>query len=148
MTDKTITESSKEVISELKKEHPEIKQLPPESQAIVSKIVAQVFSGPLPPPAVLDEYKKIDPSIPARLLQLVEKEQAARLEWNKNEAECKKKDLRNVHFGQIAGTLLVVFLAICGLVALYVGAYTVAGVIFGTTIFSLFSAKIFTNRKM
>ena len=148
MTDKTITESSKEVISELKKEHPEIKQLPPESQAIVGKIAAQFFSGPLPPPAVLAEYKKIDTTIPARLLKLVEQEQSARLEWNKNAAECKKKDLSNVHFGQIAGTALVIFLALCGLVALCFGAHTVASVIFGTTIFSLFSAKILTNRKM
>lgn len=148
MTDKPIPSTSKDVISELKKEHPEIKNLPPEGQAIVGQIVTQVFSGPLPHPTVLAQYKQIDPTIPARLLELVEKEQAARVEWNKNEAECKKQDLKNVRFGQIMGSVLVFFLAGCGLVALYFRALSVAGIIFGTTILSLFSAKIFTSRKM
>lgn len=71
MTDKPIPSTSKDVISELKKEHPEIKNLPPEGQAIVGQIVTQVFSGPLPPPTVLAQYKQIDPTIPARLLELV-----------------------------------------------------------------------------
>lgn len=147
MTDKSLPTASKEVISELKKEHPEIKKLPPEGQAIVGQIVAQVFAGPLPPPAILEQYKQIDPSIPLRLLELVEKEQAARTEWNKNEAECKKNDLANTRFGQIAGVLVLFVLSICGLIALFMRDSTVASVIFGTTILALFSARIFTNVK-
>ena len=78
MSDKNLLESSKEVISELKKEHPELKQIPPEGQAIVGKIVAQFSAGPLPPATELARYKQIDSSIPGRLLTLVEKEQEAR----------------------------------------------------------------------
>lgn len=118
---------------------------PSKSNAMVEHSV--LFSGPLPPPAVLEQYKAIDPSLPQRLMALVEKEQDARIAWNENEAKCKKLDLQNIRFGQIAGTVLVLILASCGLVALFLHAFTVAGVIFGTTILSLFSARIFTSSK-
>ncbi len=147
MSDKNLLESSKEVISELKKEHPELKQIPPEGQAIVGKIVAQFSAGPLPPATELAKYKQIDSSIPGRLLTLVEKEQEARHAWNENEAKCKQKDLDNIRLGQKIGCFLVLFLAICGILALFLHESAAASVIFGTTILSLFSARIFTNSK-
>ena len=50
-------------------------------EAIPSKIkISQITitSSPLPPPEVLEKYKEIDPSLPDRLVKMIEREQRHR----------------------------------------------------------------------
>ena len=50
----------------------------PERKAIIQMAA---FAGPLPPPALLDEYGKIDGSFPERIVAMAEREQRQRHDW-------------------------------------------------------------------
>lgn len=53
------------------------------------------WEGPLPPPASLEEFKRVDPNLPLKIMEMAEKEQAHRhaLDLEMYEADRRQYDL-------------------------------------------------------
>jgi uncharacterized membrane protein len=71
------------------------------------------WNGPLPPPAILDQFEQVIPGSAERILQMAEKEQAHRLAREEKESAA---DIRDSSRGQTLGGI-VALSAILGAVA-------------------------------
>jgi uncharacterized membrane protein len=70
---------------------------------------AQEWQGPLPPPDTLDHFNRVIPNGADRIMALVEREQSARHEHNKQALDAQRRDVRRGHFlGGLLGTLALV----------------------------------------
>lgn len=58
--------------------NPQIKNAPP-TERQQAQVMAQQWSGPLPPPAALDQFNQIIPNGAERIMAMVEREQAHRI---------------------------------------------------------------------
>lgn len=115
---------------------------PDESQSGQDLTVS--FSGPLPPPGLLQQYKEIQPDFPERLLALTEQEAEHR---RKVTHQAMRIDGTEVILGQIFG--LIVALAAMVMVG-YLGylGHPVASVFFGFgTLSSLVAVFVWGRRK-
>lgn len=98
----------------------------------ISQVVAEYLSihisSPVPPPALLQAYNKINPKYADRIFRLIEAEGEHRrkMEW-----EGLRRANREVHIGQVLGFLLGGFIVACGTYAAIHG-YTVSGSLIGT----------------
>ena len=90
-----------------------------QNQSELSFRKEQIFSGPVPPPEVLEKYEQIQPGFAERLLKMAEKEQESRIESQQKAFDAEKElatfELNNYKRGQIFA-LVSVFLvvALCG----------------------------------
>lgn len=85
----------------------------------------QQWSGPLPPPAALDQFNQIVPGGAERIIAMVEREQAHRIEMESIGLNALVRDTRRGMW--IGGTIAV--LAIAGAVlSAYLGAYFLVSV--------------------
>ena len=121
-------------LAEIEKVHPEIKKLSHNEKKAVLEIV-QSFSGPIPPPAWIAEYGKIDSSFPERIMKMAEKEQANRHYVNVSV-------LRLAKTAQILTAILAAMMTVVGGLALFWGYSTCAVIIFGITIGALLAAYL------
>jgi uncharacterized membrane protein len=84
------------------------------------------FSGPMPHPAMLAEYEKVQPGLADRIVAMAEKEQAHHHEMAKEIVLAQSKDLkmarREKTFGQICGLLIGTFTVGGGVFAAVNGA--------------------------
>lgn len=58
---------------------PQVKQPQKQQQKLDSQILSQQWSGPLPPPAALEQFNNIIPNGAQRIMAMVEAEQAHRI---------------------------------------------------------------------
>lgn len=104
------------------------------------------FSGPMPHPDILREYKDLISDAPERILQMAEQEQQHRmaveramLEQNaKNIAEAAKANMRS----QMFAFMLTLFLIVAGVTLTVLGFVAVGLTIFGTTIIGVVTVFI------
>ena len=60
----------------------------------IKAIATSVFSGPLPPPRMMEQYNLIDPTFANRILQIAEREQAHRHGMDKRMIEGQFRERR------------------------------------------------------
>lgn len=95
--------------------------------------VAQ-FRGPLPPPAVLEQYDHVLPGTAERILRMAEQEQAAGRDLASKVVEVTATETRRgQHFGFAAALAALSVTAFLG----YLGHAFAAGVVGGTTVVGL-----------
>lgn len=115
------------------------------------------FSGPIPPPDVLSEYREIDSSFPERCMKMAEKEQEHRHAMEREITELEKKKLemaqdfvpreqnlksRGQSFAFILATTAFGMIAF----SVWMKDSTTAGILAGTTITAL--AAIFVTGRI
>ena len=105
----------------------------------VAQFQQSTFSGPMPPPAVLEGYNRLIPGAAERILVMAEEDA-------KHQREIELAALRaannEVARGQIFGFVIGLAALGASMLALYMGAPAVAGVIGGTTVVGLVSVFI------
>jgi len=95
-----------------------LKQLPEEQRLIYQQYLEASYSGPLPPPAALEKYEKIQPGAADRIISMAEKEQSSRIAA---QTEGSKRGFCLLSRGQIFA-FITALLAICaGIMAIYKG---------------------------
>lgn len=68
---------------------------------------AEHFAGPLPPPAVLQEYDQVLPGLAERIVTLAEKQSAHRQALEKGVVEANiRNEARGQHYGLIIGLVI------------------------------------------
>ncbi len=92
-------------------------------------LTREEFSGPIPPPVVLEQYKNILPSAPDRIIIMAEKQQnhehVAIIQALTGEVALKNK-------GQLYGFLFIVLISFLSAYALFLGyeKFAIMGMIF------------------
>jgi uncharacterized membrane protein len=136
-----------EIIKEFKESPPDVKKEVSRSPEVIKSVLETFsFSGPLPPPEVLEKYGDINKSFPERIIKMAEKEQKNRHLNNKKELELlryrletERKDiLRGQMFGFIIGLSVVIGGVLC---AIFVNPW-IGGAIATTGVASLVSVFI------
>lgn len=97
------------------------------------------FEGPIPPPNILEAYRKIIPNAPERILKMAEKNSDYLMEFDKNKLQLENDQIKR---GQWCA--LIVVLSICFLCAyaLYLNYPTVAIILGGLDLVGLVLAFI------
>jgi len=118
-------------------------KLPKPSKASSPPVATQIqrasFSGPLPPPAILEGYDRIVPGAAERILAMAEADANHQREIELAALQAADREVRR---GQIFGFTIGVLALVSSVIALYMGSPTVAGIIGGTTVVGLVSAFI------
>ena len=97
------------------------------------------FSGPLPPPALLEGYDRLLPGSAERILSMAE---ASLQHQQEMERDALEHDAAEIHRGQIFGLTIGITALLAAVVALAMGSQIVAGVIGGSTVVGLVSVFI------
>lgn len=121
-----------------------IQEIPSESdrKVIEAVIMERMFSGPLPPPEYLAQYKSILPDAPERIMIMAEKEQQHRHDVDNTMVE---EGLKQRSRGQILGFILALMFGAASLILGLNGQVTLAGILGTTTVVGL--AVIFVLNK-
>ncbi|MDV2987774.1 UNVERIFIED_CONTAM: DUF2335 domain-containing protein [Methylobacteriaceae bacterium AG10] len=98
------------------------------------------WRGPLPPPAVIEEFRELVPDAPERIFRQWEGESEHRRAYEKAALEA---SIRRDLIGQISATLFALSALAVAVVALWMGEPWVAGVIGGGTIVSVVGAFLY-----
>jgi uncharacterized membrane protein len=108
-------------------------------------IVASSFSGPLPPPEVLEGYDRIFPGLAERLVRMAEKQSDHRMELEKKAISAQLSESSR---GQIFGLII----GLTGLILssyVIVNGYAISGSILGgATLVALVSVFVVGKQKM
>jgi uncharacterized membrane protein len=119
-------------------------------EGMLAAAYASAFSGPLPPPQLLEQYNTISPALTARILKLAETEVAHRrtveLKIVDARIEDVRADRRQTRFGQLLGFLACTTAIIAGSITAVKGAALTGAFIGGGGIAGLASAFIYTHR--
>lgn len=112
-------------------------------------------SGPIPDPAVLAEYGKIDPSLPNRIMEMAEKQSVHRQSMEQKVIEAEILDQQDArkersHGQRYAFVLTILIVTIAFFLAMY-GHDTVASILGGGTLVALatifITGRAFRRRK-
>ena len=107
------------------------------------KVQGVQYSGPIPPPAMLEQYDKIVPGAAERILKMAEEQSEHRRSLEKKAIH---SDSRNSIMG-IVSALVITLSALCVVVyAITAGQAEVAKFVAGGVIVSLVSAFIYGTR--
>lgn len=79
------------------------------------QVIAQQWSGPLPPPAALEHFNQIIPNGAERIIALVEREQENRFKYEADVLEAQKNDTKRGHYLGAAISILAIAGAIYGI---------------------------------
>ncbi len=79
------------------------------------------FSGPVPPPAFLEQYERISPGLASRMVSMAEAESVHRRQIESSVVESHCQDQRAFHSEVLRGQILATAITVVALVA---GAYT------------------------
>lgn len=120
--------------------------VPPEARERGEVIVehSAIWQGPLPPPAILEQFRQIVPDAPERIFRQWEAESDHRRSYEKSALAGEQSKIRRGQW--FAFIFALAGLAVAG-AAFYLGYPTGAGVIAGTTIVSVVGAFLFERRK-
>jgi len=92
------------------------------------------FSGPIPPPEILEKYNKVTPNGGEKILQMAEKQLEHRIHL---ENYVIKEELNQSKRGQIFGFVLAIVVLLFVLVLSILGHEMVASILGGTTMIGL-----------
>jgi len=96
------------------------------SSELRSSVSASLFSGPIPPPALMREYAELDPEFPRRFVELFERQQSHDHEVEKAVLTINKEIILSnqeiLKRGQLFGFVLALVGLIGGLVASFLGS--------------------------
>lgn len=101
---------------------------------IIEQNTLRLFSGPIPPPDILEKYEKIFPGIADRVIKLTENQSSHRQEIEKFVIKSQQQQSGR---GQIFAFVLAIVALIISLVATLCGYQTVGSIIGGSTVVSL-----------
>ena len=90
------------------------------------QIIRAEFSGPLPPPVILEQYNNIVPGAAERILKMAEDQSAHRRDL---ESRVIKSDIFNSKLGLIFGFLIGIVAIVAGAFIAFKGQETAGGVI-------------------
>lgn len=105
-------------------------------------IQAGMYQGPIPPPAIMEGYKNLDPSFPERIMQEFEKN-SEHIRTMQETAQ--NADIENDKRGQYMAFFLTLLLLAIITFSLYLGNMTFAGIggmVFIAWIIKSFNVKI------
>lgn len=105
-------------------------------------MVSQEFSGPLPPPAVLDDYNRVVPSAAEKIIAMAEKEQEHRI---KAEQMMIEGEIKQAKRGQIMGFIIALLLTATAIYLAVIGLTSLSAIIFSVTLIGV--ATIFVLNK-
>ena len=111
-------------------------------KVIEAVVMERMFSGPLPPPEYLAQYKSILPDAPERIMIMAEKEQQHRHDV---ENTMVKEGMKQKKTGQILGFLLALLFGAASFVLGVKGQTALAGILGTTTVIGL--AVVFVLNK-
>lgn len=97
---------SKENVSNTQREEASVAELKDEEvKQVVSQVIREIqFSGPIPPPNIINEYEKILPGAADRILAMAEKQSSHRQSMEKKMIEAESRDsLLGILFGFLLG---------------------------------------------
>lgn len=97
----------------------------PQHQQRQGEIISQQWSGPLPPPAALDQFNHIIPGGAERILAMVEQEQAHRISHNSQALTAQIDDTKR---GQVLGSLISLSAVGGCIFSVYIGAHAVVSI--------------------
>jgi hypothetical protein len=97
------------------------------------------FSGPIPPPAILEKYNQLIPGAAERILVMAEKDAAHVQEMNKLIIEVSSKESKR---GQLFGLFVALAAMSMTALALLLGHETAASIIGGSTVVGLVSVFV------
>lgn len=111
---------------------------PPTPQPQKSHVVAQQWSGPLPPPAALEHFNVIIPNGAERIMSMIEREQAHRIEYEDDTLNAMQSDAKRGHW--IGGVVCI--LAVGGAIfTTYIGAHpTISIALVGVPVLGMIKA--------
>jgi len=98
------------------------------------QVVQEAYSGPLPHPAILQQYNKIVPGAAERILEMAEQNAKHRRNLQFAALKAQKSEIR---IGQLFGFGIGISALSTSIVAMYFGFPAVAGIIGGTTVVGL-----------
>lgn len=107
-------------------------------------VISQSFSGPIPHPAMLAEYNKIVPDAAERILKMAENNSNHAIKMDQDKLLATKEYLKR---GQNCGIASVIIISLICAIALFKGAYIVAGILGGMEMGSLIGAFIYDKSK-
>lgn len=109
-----------EIAGEIEEITPEIiEQLGPETvKKMVSFAMSEQFSGPLPPPRILAQYKDILPDAPERIFSMAERQGDHRIHLERTVVE---QSERRANWGLALGFVLFLILAVGSLYLIAIG---------------------------
>jgi uncharacterized membrane protein len=127
-----------------KKINPKNPATTPPKNHIATRVTHQQFSGPVPPPVILEDYDRIIPGAANRILEMAEKEAEHQ---RKMEETALSEAIKESKRGQNYGLVVTLAAFTTASFAIYTGAYTCASIIAGTTVVALVSVFV-TGRLM
>ncbi|MDA3971512.1 MAG: DUF2335 domain-containing protein [Desulfobulbaceae bacterium] len=129
-SNKTHTNKSKKVPPSSPKPTP---QAPTENQVLLHQLQIQ-HQGPIPAPAILQQYDDIIPGAAERILQMAEQDAAHQHAMHRNALDAQRFEVRR---GQIFGFGIGLAALSASIIALVLGYPTTAGILGGTTVVGL-----------
>ena len=110
-----------------------------DASSSVSLSTSSYFSGPLPPPHLLQAYKDIDEDFPNRIIESAEKEQQHRHDMDKSSSNFEKR-------GQLYVAAITIIAIVAGAVVTTLGNNPYASLIFAVPLIGL-ATLLITGRK-
>jgi len=99
--------------------------------ALRSLAIAEKYSGPVPHPRMLQQYKDVMADAPERIFSMAEKQQAHRMDLEKSVI---KSDIRRADTGLILGFVLFLIMGIGAIVLLALGKNLEGFAVLGTSL--------------
>lgn len=78
------------------------------------------WSGPLPPPSVLEGFDKVVPNGAERIFRMAEREQEHRLAYEQAELQYSRNDFR---YGQVIGGMLALICVVASVLSVHLAAH-------------------------
>ncbi len=119
-----VDETNSEIIEEVQRILGEDYEDDPKTLRVISRVVAEYYKGPLPPPAMLHGYENVLPGCADRIVALMEQQSAHRRELEKTTIGA---DIRSRYIGQISALFLCLLVIVGGFAAVLTGQ-SVAGI--------------------
>ena len=101
--------------------------------ALQSLAIAERYSGPVPHPRMLQQYKDVMSDAPERIFSMAEKQQGHRMDLEKSVI---KGDIRRADTGLILGFVLFLVMGIGAIILLALGKDLQGFVVLGTSLIS------------
>jgi uncharacterized membrane protein len=108
-----------------------------------SVVAVQQFSGPLPPPEIMERYDALVPGAAERILHMAEKQSEHR---HRIESRVIASDVRNSFLGLIFGFFLSALTLSGSIVAIMQGKELGGGILGGGTVASLAAVFVYGSR--
>ena len=111
-----------------------------EKTKLLNPVSAYHFSGPIPSPAILDEYRKIIPNAPERILKMAEKNSDHLIKIEEAKLTNEKNQVQK---GQRSALIVILCSFLLCAYALYCNYPYVAGIVASLNLVGLVTAFIF-----